>query len=299
MGGAFQKMTKGAAATKTNQGLRRLSVRMIIAALSSALVLGSCQRQSIPAVKSTIVWHDEFDGPPGSRPDPTKWAYDLGDGSPNLGWGNNQLQRYTDSISNVFLDGSGHLVIRARRLPSGVYTSGRITTKGRFSFMYGRVEARIKIPYSKAIWPAFWMLGDSFPTVPWPNSGEIDIMENFGALGSRPSSNRATLHGPGYAHTGISGEFYLPANESFALDFHVFALDWQPGNVLFLVDKQPFHQVSANDPRVRGGWVFNAPFFILLSVAIGGFPAPVGYPNAGSRFPQDMIIDYVRVYQYK
>ena len=125
-------------------------------------------------------------------PDPAKWGYDTGGG----GWGNHELEDYTRDPTNAFLDGEGHLVIRADRSESGRYTSARLKTLGLFEFQYGRVEARIRIPYGQGIWPAFWMLGKDIGAAGWPKCGEIDVMEN---IGKEPALVHGTVHGPGYS----------------------------------------------------------------------------------------------------
>jgi len=267
--------------------IRNFAVVLLFAALS-------LPGQSIAGYQ--LVWSDEFNGPNVSAPDPTKWAYDTGTGPPFPGWGNNALETYTSSPGNVFLDGNGHLVIRALST-SGGYTSGRIKTQTKFSFTYGIVEARIRIPYAQGIWPAFWMLGASYPTVPWPDCGEIDIMENFGVHNNDASVNHGTLHGPGDTGAGISGSYTLPNGQKFADDFHVFAVQWTPGGVQFSVDGNSYLNVTS--ASMPAGWqsALSNPFFPLLNVAVGGSPAPVGNPDATTAFPQQMLVDYVRVYQ--
>ena len=172
-----------------------------------------------------LIWSDEFSGAANTPPDQTKWTYDLGGG----GWGNSELETYTNSTQNVYQDGQGHLVIQALRDSQGNYTSGRIKTEGLFSFSYGRIEARIKPPYGAGIWPAFWMLGSdiNIPADNWPVCGEVDIMENFGANtsgGNDGGFNHGSLHGPGYTGTGLTGQYTFPKGQSISNDFHIFAL---------------------------------------------------------------------------
>src|SRR5438552_14367198 len=135
-----------------------------------------------------MVWHDEFAGPANEPPDRAKWTYDLG----ATGWGNAELENYTNSTNNAALDGEGHLVIQAIAANGG-YTSARLKTEGIAAFTYGRIEARIKLPFGQGIWPAFWMLGSDIGTVGWPRCGEIDIMEN---IGKEPAMVHGTVHGP-------------------------------------------------------------------------------------------------------
>jgi beta-glucanase (GH16 family) len=233
-------------------------------------------------------WSDEFDGPAGAAPDPAKWVYDLGAG----GWGNKELESYTDSRANSYLDGEGHLVIKALRTAPGKFTSARLKTQGKFSFTYGRVEARIKIPYGQGIWPAFWMLGDDIKSKGWPDGGEIDIMEN---IGREPDMIHGTVHGPGYsgAH-GIGKEFQI-ASGRFADDYHVYAIEWTPDRIAFLVDGKTYHTVTPASLPAGAKWVYGHPFHLILNVAVGGeWPHD---PDSTSVFPQEMLVDYVRVYE--
>lgn len=246
-----------------------------------------------------LFWADEFSGPANSSPDPAKWGYDIGNGSPdNPGWGNNERETYTNSTANAFQDGKGHLVIRALN-NNGNYTSARLKTQKAFKFTYGKVEARIKLPYAQGTWPAFWMLGANISKVGWPASGEIDVMENFGVQNKDASVNHGTIHGPGYAGAGISAIYTLPANQQISADFHVFSVDWEPGSIEFFVDGNSYLKTTPASLPSGGQWVFDKnSMFLLLNLAIGGSPAPVGYPDATTQFPQDMLVDYVRVYQH-
>ena len=167
-----------------------------------------------------LEWADEFDGPANSAPDPSKWTRDLG----QSGWGNKELENYTNSTENAFLDGAGHLVIQAMRAGEGGYTSARLKTQGLASFTYGRIEARMRIPYGQGIWPAFWMLGEDIKTNGWPRSGEIDIMEN---IGKEPATVHGTVHGPGYSGGKGIGRPYQLAAGRFADAFHVYAVIWE------------------------------------------------------------------------
>jgi len=242
----------------------------------------------------SLSWHDEFDRPDGSRPDPGKWAYDLG----GNGWGNQELESYTNRLENARIE-KGNLVITALPEhftgPDGVtreYTSARLKTLGRFSQKYGRFEARIKIPGGQGMWPAFWMMGDDIERVDWPRCGEIDIMEN---VGKEPGMVHGSLHGPerGSLPKDLMQSFALPAEQRFSDDFHLFAVEWQPELIRFYVDSSSYGSFDTRSP-VGGSWVFDHPFFILLNVAVGGdWPGP---PDASTKFPQSMLVDYVRVY---
>jgi len=259
----------------------------LVAALAAASVVcgGKTAAVSPSPAPGTTAWSDEFDGAAGSLPDASKWTYDLGAG----GWGNQELQTYTNQTENVHLDGQGHLVIHVSSTPSG-YTSARLKTQGKFTTQYGRIEARAKLPSGQGLWPAFWMLGANISTVGWPTCGEIDIMEN---VGREPSTNHGTLHGPGYSGgNGISSSYVLSGSRRFSDDFHVFAVQWAPQSVTFSVDDVVYATVTP--AALRGAtWVFDKPFFLILNVAVGGtFP---GSPDATTQFPQEMIVDYVRV----
>lgn len=244
-----------------------------------------------PPERWTLTMSDEFDGPEGAPPNPAIWTYDVG----GDGWGNNQLEFNTDRPENVSLDGEGHLriVARAESYMGNDYTSGRIKTQGLFEQKHGRFEARIKLPEGQGFWPAFWMLGSNIDEVPWPGCGEIDILEHQGL---RPERVFASLHGPGYSGANpISGDFSLPDGESFADDFHVFAVDWDPSRITFSVDDEVYHAVNSTEVRIFGDWVFNQDFFVILNLAVGGnLGGPVGPDTV---FPSQMLIDYVRIYE--
>ena len=249
-----------------------------------------------------LVWSDEFDGRPGTAPNANVWGREIGDGTVNgiPGWGNSELEYYTDGTSNVAKDGLGNLNITVKEADGSLmcyygpceYTSARLLTKNRFEVAYGRVEARIKVPTGSGLWPAFWMLGTDIDQNPWPQSGEIDIME---FVGRRPNEVFGTLHGPGYSGGQSYGRVYdlgTPVSDAY----HVFAVEWQPDKVEWFIDGISYFTATPNDPFLQGKqWVFNHPFFILLNVAIGGnFGGPVGPETT---FPQTMSVDYVRLYQ--
>ena len=247
------------------------------------------------AARWRLKWKDEFDGPTGSTIDSSKWSFDIG----GNGWGNNELETYTSRTANAHLEG-GSLVIKALHEtftgPDKItrnYTSARLLTKNKFSQVYGRFEARIRVPYGQGIWPAFWMLGDNIATVHWPTCGEIDIMEN---IGKEPSIVHGTFHGPGYSGgKGVSAAFTLTGGRKFADDFHVFAVEWEPNVMRFYVDGNLYKTRTPADLPAGTSWVFDHPFFIILNVAVGGgWP---GNPDATTVLPQQMLVDYVRVYQ--
>jgi beta-glucanase (GH16 family) len=248
-----------------------------------------------PAVPGRVVWSDEFNGAAGTTPDPGKWVAEVGPGV------NNELQYYTNN-QNARMDGGGNLVIQARRqvtagssCPGGPcqYTSGRINSHGKFEFTYGRVEARIKVSTTTGLWPAFWLLGANFFTgTPWPYSGEVDIMEH---IGREPTRVYSTIHAPAYFGAGGYGQ-PLDLGQPAGNAFHVFAVDWNSSRMTFSVDGNAFFTADrATIESTRGPWVYDHPFFIIINNAVGGdWPGP---PGAGTVLPQDMVIDYVRVYQ--
>ncbi len=211
-----------------------------------------------------IVWSDEFTGAANSAPDPAKWNYDLGAG----GWGNQELETYTNSTDNASLDGNGNLIVHVLKTAAGGYTSARLKTQDRFTIAYGKIEARIKIPFGQGIWPAFWMLGSDISKVSWPAAGEIDVMEN---IGREPSTVHGTVHGPGYSGGNpITAAYALPGGAKFSDAFHTFAIVWKPNSVEFFVDSISYQKVTPAALPAGAPWVYNKPFFMLLNVAVGG-----------------------------
>lgn len=252
------------------------------------LTLWGCSNSSNDIEKHNwkLVWQDEFNTP--GAPDATKWSYDIGTGPNNDGWGNSELETYTNSSDNVKV-ADGNLQITAISTGSS-YTSGRIKSQGFFDQAYGRFEARIKIPYGPGIWPAFWMLGNNKDTDGWPQCGEIDIMEG---KGQEPNIVHGTVHGPGYSGgNAITSSFGLQSAR-FDTDYHIYAVEWSVGCIDFYVDNTLYKRITPSD--VTGEWVYDHPFFILFNVAVGG--TFVGYPNTHTPFPQTMYVDYVRVYK--
>lgn len=264
----------------------RVRLRRHILVLGVVAMTARLEAQSLPGWN--LLWADEFTQAEGSAPDSSKWGYDIG----GNGWGNNELQYYTNRTENARIE-SGNLVIEARAESYGGknYTSARLLTKGKHAWTYGRIEARIKIPRGQGIWPAFWMLGTNIDSVGWPDCGEIDIMENIGSL---PSNLYGTIHGPGYSGgAGISGTYILPG-AALADDFHVYAIEREENRIRWFIDGQQFFTLTPNNLPAGSAWVFNTPQFLLLNVAVGGnWP---GNPNGSTTFPQRMTVDYVRVY---
>ena len=237
-----------------------------------------------------ITMQDEFDS--NGAPNSNLWNYDIG--TRGDGWGNNELQYYTDRPENIIVQ-NGYLIISAKKenFEGSSYTSARILTKDKFEQQYGRFEARIRSPYGQGIWPAFWMLGANSDEVIWPECGEIDIME---LRGQDPSVLVGSLHGPGYSAGEAISKRYDLVNDRFDTDFHVFGIEWGPNYVNYYVDDVLYNQITPDDLPNPEKWVFDQPFYLILNVAVGG--SFVGSPNQETVFPQTMLVDYVRAYKY-
>ncbi len=246
-----------------------------------------------PPAQWNIVWDDEFKGPAINL---GNWVFETGGG----GWGNNELENYTSRTNNARIV-NGQLIIEADQENYGgsSYTSARMKTQGRSSWTYGRVEARIKIPRGQGIWPAFWMLGTDIGSVGWPTCGEIDIMENIGKT-SDQGTVHGTIHGPQSGGdynggAGVTGTYTLPGGKALADDFHIYAVEWTPNQIKWFMDTNQYFTATAAGLPGGATWVFTQPEFLLFNLAVGGnWP---GNPNGTTVFPQQMIVDYVRVYQ--
>ncbi|WP_020494653.1 glycoside hydrolase family 16 protein [Sciscionella marina] len=268
-----------------------LAVALVLAATGITVPIA----QATPSAQQARAgFTDDFDGPAGAGADGAKWQNETGDGVDN-----HERQWYTSGTANAALDGKGNLVITAKKEnPGGYqcwygacqYTSARLNTAGKFTMKYGHAEARMKLPRGQGMWPAFWMLGEDIGSAGWPNCGEIDVMEN---VGFEPGSVHGTLHGPGYSgDKGLTSTYSLPNGQAFADDFHTFAADWSPDAVKFSVDGKVYATKTKAD---AGGnrWVFDHPFYLILNLAVGGdWP---GDPDANTRFPQQLVVDYVHV----
>lgn len=279
----------------------RLRTLLLVAALvlgATGLVAAWPQASPAGAAIGAQTWSDEFNGPAGQAPDAGKWGRDVGGG----GFGNNELQYYTNGNANAATDGAGNLVITAKREnPAGYqcwygacqYTSARLLTANTFTQRYGRFEARIKVPFGQGIWPAFWMLGNDLGSVGWPTSGELDIMEN---IGREPGTVHGSAHGPGYSGGNpLTGSYTLPGGQRLTDAFHTFAIDWGPDSVTWYIDNIAYSTKTRADVG-SNRWVFDHPFFIILNVAVGGnWP---GSPDGSSTYPQQMLVDYVRAFAW-
>jgi len=238
-----------------------------------------------------ITLQDEFDKD--GAPNSSIWGFDIGTGQ--NGWGNNELQYYTDRPENVTVN-NGVMVITVREesFQGSNYTSARLITKGKFEQRYGRFEARIRVPYGQGIWPAFWMLGvEDSPSEIWPFIGEIDIME---MRGQDPTTLIGSLHGPGYSGGEAISKEYVLQNDRLDTGFHIYGIEWGPDYVNYYIDDVLYNQITPEDLPEGSEWVFDNDFYILMNVAVGG--TFVGSPNAETVFPQTMLVDYFRAYRY-
>ena len=237
----------------------------------------------LQAQERKLVWADEFDG---NELNQDHWALIIGDGCPQLcGWGNNELQVYTDQNHRVE---NGLLYIKAER-EGDHYTSTRINTKGKKAFQYGRFEVQAKLAVGKGVWPAFWLLGTNIDQVGWPLCGEIDVLEYVGRSPQEIFTSLHTKAGHGdYASTKTTHI------ENIEKGFHVYTADWTKDQITFYVDGQKVYTFAPKD-KSREVWPYNQPFYLLLNLAVGG--------NFGGKevdhtiFPQEFVIDYIRVYQ--
>ena len=274
---------------KNKFSIKFLTKYFILTGLIFSISCSNDESQTITTMNE-IVWADEFtiDG----TPDSSKWNFDIGTGQ--NGWGNNELQYYTNRLQNIeVINGMLHIKAVKEAYLGSSYTSAKITTKGVFEQKYGRYEAKIKLPWGQGLWPAFWLLGDdSNGSVIWPQIGEIDIMEY---RGQQPTIVHGSIHGPGYsAGEAITKSYSLP-NDRFDTDFHIFGIEWGPNYINYYVDDVLYNQITPSSLPAGAEWVFNDNnFYIILNLAVGG--SFVGSPNTQTVFPQEMIVDYVRVY---
>ncbi len=226
----------------------------------------------------TLIWSDEFGG---SALDNTKWISETG----GWGWGNNELQYYTDG-DNLTVSG-GVLVIEARaeQFTSNSYTSGKIITKDLFEIKYGKIETRMKMPLGQGLWPAFWMLGANISEVSWPYCGEIDIMEHI--------NNEMATHGTAHWHNG--GHVYNGNSTAVnPTNYHIYSIEWNANEIRWFMDGNQYFYLSIQN-NAQSTDEMHLPFYLILNLAVGGnWP---GYPNASTPFPAQVEIDYVRAYK--
>ena len=257
--------------------------------------------------KLKLLWSDEFNGQKGVRPSSKVWSAEIGGG----GWGNSERQFYTDKAANASMDGAGRLVITANRISNQYaeqvgevpgtedilnrcsecqFTSARLKTARKLSFQYGRIEARIKMPVGIGTWPAFWMLGgDLLDGVPWPECGEIDIMEFRGDI---PDQSTSAIHGPTTPQGSGLGARFL-SGPPLSDGYHTYAIDWKKNSLTFLVDGRVTGTYSSADTGSRG-WVYNQKFFLILNLAMGGTYA--GEFIDPTLNQAQLSVDYIRFY---
>ncbi len=273
-----------------------LVIAFIFTSCESPQEQGGCNFQSFDAYE--LVWADEFDGP---EIDTTKWSFEIGDGCDQdlCGWGNRELQYYTDRPENAFINDQGHLVIKSiRETPQYEgydYTSARMISYNKGDWKYGRMDIRARMPIGQGMWPAIWMLPSDTVYGQWPRSGEIDIMEY---LGNEPREVLGTIHYGQDRWRYNSQYLRLDQGEpSFADEFYVFTCIWTEDCILFQVDGRDIGVPNTRSTTLPTTWPFDQYFHMILNVAVGGnLP---GNPDANTVFPQEMEVDYVRVYQLK
>jgi beta-glucanase (GH16 family) len=248
-----------------------------------------------------LLWSQEFNQPAGQAPDPSVWGRDLGDGTSHgiPGWGNNELQVYTDQ--NAFTTGE-YLEIEAKKVEDGSageayygptqWTSARLVTKNKLHIKYGRISIKAKVPAGAGLWPAFWMLGEPMDVQGWPLAGEIDIME---WVGKKPLEALGTLHGPGYfGDNGCGGR--LTVETPLSDDWHEFSITWKPNEITWFVDDQQYFQATP-ESVAPNQWVYEHPYYLLLNLAVGG--------NLGGPLAEDLpssnklLVEYIRIHEFE
>lgn len=252
----------------------------------------------------TLVWSEEFSAHGNqSEPNPKVWTYDTG----NSGFGNHELENYcawgstqspcnTES-PNAYVGADGYLHIVARQPAPGTYTSARLKSEGRFSFQYGRVEFRARVPEAQGFWPAAWLLGNNIATVNWPACGEQDVLERVNAP-LTPDWNAGSVHGKGFVGTAIGERYKFPSGQT-ASEWHTYGMIWKKGSVAYYIDDPAKPYATFTPESIRSFpdavWPFDdGPNYFILNLAVGGdWPGP---PNAATPFPSEMLIDYIRIY---
>lgn len=260
-----------------------------IASSSSGITSsGNISSESNPG-KSPYLWHDEFDGDIDSE----KWTFEIGIGA--SGWGNNEWEYYTDRKENAYIkDGILHIRANKEDYEGSKYTSARMITKGKFSFTYGTVEARIALPVGKGIWPAFWMLGENIDAVSWPACGEIDIIEAVNSESVVYGTNHWAYEGNHAEYGNNTKDYYGTSKELDITQFHTYKMVWDENVIVMYVDDFKYHEISIKE-STGGTDAFHKPFFFILNVAVAGnWP---GFEVDDSQFPNEMLVDYIRVTQ--
>jgi beta-glucanase (GH16 family) len=264
-----------------------LRLAVVTAIITTLILIGNISLVSLKANAETttdnweLTWSDEFNG---DKVNPSNWTYDI-DGH---GWGNNELEYYTDRPENARVE-DGNLIIEARKesYKDSQYTSARLKSEGLQNFIYGKVEARIKLPEGQGLWPAFWMLGSNMASVGWPDCGEIDIMEHI--------NSSEDIYGTAHwnAHDGVQYQSYGGQTKIDVTKYHNYSVEWSPSSIKWFVDDTMYKEFDITN-SVNGTASFHKPFFILLNMAVGGnWPKN---PDSSTEFPAKMYVDYVRVY---
>jgi beta-glucanase (GH16 family) len=281
--------------------LRRLRIPIVLIGALTGIVAaveacassgprGETDRTPRSAARS-LIWADEFRGPAGAKPNPRRWRFETG-----FGWGDGELQYYTRA--NARLDGRGHLAITGRNErytdshgATASYTSARLSTEARLECAYGRIEARVRVAAGQGLVTAFWALGSDMSAVGWPAAGELDILEVNGADARMLIGN---LHGPRRGHRDYALEANRLVKEPLSARFHVYGINWSPGRIAFMLDHEVYAVRTRADLPSDSRWRFEHPFFLLLTLAIGGRWA--GPPDATTSWPATVLVDWVRVW---
>ena len=254
---------------------------------SSAEMTSSSSSAAISSSsESPYLWNDEFD-----TIDTAKWTFEVGTGA--SGWGNNEKQYYTGRSENAYVhDGILHIRANKESYEGSGYTSARMITKGKFTFTYGTVEARIALPVGKGIWPAFWMLGENIDRVSWPACGEIDIIEAVNSENIVYGTNHWSYNGDHAQYGNNTGDYYGTSKKMDITEFHTYKFTWDKELITMYVDDFKYHEISIKD-NAGGTDAFHKPFFFILNVAVGGnWPK---FDIDDSQFPNEMLVDYIRV----
>jgi beta-glucanase (GH16 family) len=263
-----------------------IACQRLLASAVFIILISGFNSGSRPSPYWSLAWSDEFNYK--GLPDSSKWNYDVG----GDGWGNNELEFYTFQRKENARVENGNLVIEARKEQwmNRKYTSARLVTRGKGDWKYGRIEVRAKLPKGLGTWPAIWMLGSTTP-LKWPDDGEIDIMEH---VGFDPGAIHASVHCKKYNHVIGTQKTAITTVPDFADAFHVYVLEWNTDSVRIFVDKKKYFSF-ANEHSGYEAWPFDQPMHLLLNLAVGGnWGGQKGVNSAA--FPQQMLVDYVRVY---
>jgi len=286
-----KKITISVTADTQREGAETFTVNLsnvVNGVIAKGVGTGTIRDDDEGAAFTNLVWSDEFDYT--GLPDNKKWGYDVG----GHGWGNNELQYYTKERSQNARVENGHLVIEARRenMEGREYTSARLVTKNKGDWKYGRIEVKARLPQGRGIWPAIWMLPTEWKYGDWPKSGEIDIME---FVGYEPDRVHGTVHTQSFNHSIGTQKGSSLRFTDLATAAHIYAIEWYADKIDFFVDGERYFTFT-NTNRGAADWPFDQTFHLILNVAVGGNWGGAQGVDA-SVYPQQFLIDYVRVYQ--